>query len=216
MDRFVSPVSYLAAFGGLMSGPLVFLHYCPDLGGNYLCNGTFLGSYNAINESSYSTLFGFPIAAYGLFFYLVIWWTMLVADYTEGSYSLAAFTLLGPLIVLAFVVDLVLVVLLIKLRQFCFLYFVTYAINLSLFLVFLLWLKWLVKRDEISAGSLKALLRNQCQSPEGKAASFFTCSLLHSLASRRRQFEPEVILLALNRHGERLRHPLRFQVSPPI
>ena len=102
---------------------------------------------------------GFPIAAYGLFFYLVIWWTMLIADYAQGSYVPVGFTLLFPLIVLALLVDLVLVLLLIKLRQFCSLCFFTYAINLSLLVVFLFWLKWLVKRDEISSSSVKALLR---------------------------------------------------------
>jgi protein-disulfide isomerase/uncharacterized membrane protein len=173
MNKFVSPVSCLAALGSLLSGLLVLLHFYPDVGETYLCNGTFFGNCYAVNESSYSTLFGFPIAAYGLFFYLVIWWTMLVADYAKGSYGLMAFILLFPLIVLALLVDLVLVLLLIKLRQFCSLCSVTCAINLSLLVVFFFWLKWLVKRDEISSGSLKALLRSQSQSPERKAASAF-------------------------------------------
>src|SRR5260370_2701256 len=171
MNKFLSPVSCLAALGSLLSGLLVFLHYYPDLGETYLCNGTFLGNCNPVHESSYSALFGFPIAAYGLFFYLVIWWTMLVADYAQGSYGLVGFTLLFPLIVLALFVDLVLVLLLIKLRQFCSLCFLTYAINLSLLVVFLFWLKWLVKRDEISSSSVKALLWSQWRSPERKAAS---------------------------------------------
>jgi protein-disulfide isomerase/uncharacterized membrane protein len=171
MNKFVSLVSCLAALGSLLSGLLVFLHYYPDLGQTYLCDGTFLGNCNPVNESSYSTLFGFPIAAYGLFFYLVIWWTMLVADYAGGSYGLVAFTLLFPLIVLALSVDLVLVFLLIKLRQFCSLCLLTYAINLSLLVVFLFWLKWVVKRDETSSSSVKALLWSQWGSPERKAAS---------------------------------------------
>jgi uncharacterized membrane protein len=102
MNKFVSPVSCLTALGSLLSGLLVFLHYYPDLGESYLCNGTFLGNCNPVNESTYSTLFGFPIAAYGLFFYLVIWWTMLIADYAQGSYLSAGFTLLFPLIVWLF------------------------------------------------------------------------------------------------------------------
>jgi len=171
MTKFVSPVSCLAALGSLLSGLLVLLHYYRDLGETYLCNGTLFGNCNPVNESSYSTLFGFPIAAYGLLFYLVIWWTMLVADYAQGSYCLVGFTLLFPIIVLALLVDLVLVVLLIKLRQFCSLCFLTYAINLSLLIVFLFWLKWLVKRDEISSSSVKALLWSQWRSPERKAAS---------------------------------------------
>ena len=118
MNKFVSTVGCFAALGSLLSGLLVFLHYYPNLGETYLCNGTFLGNCNLVNQSSYSTLFGFPIGAYGLFFYLVIWWTMLVADYAQGSYALVGFTLLFPLIVLALLVDLVLVLLLIKLRQF--------------------------------------------------------------------------------------------------
>jgi hypothetical protein len=116
-------------------------------------------------------LFGFPIASYGLFFYLVIWWTMLIADYAQGSYVPVGFTLLFPLIVLALLVDLVLVLFLIKLRQFCSLCFLTYAINLSLLVVFLFWLKWLVKRREISSSSVKALMWSQWQSAERKAAS---------------------------------------------
>lgn len=171
MNKFVSPVSCLAALGSLLSGLLVFLHYYPDLGESYLCNGTFFGNCNPVNESTYSTLFGFPIAAYGLFFYLVIWWTMLIADYAQGSYVPMGFTLLFPLIVLALLVDLVLVLFLIKLRQFCSLCFLTYAINLSLLVVFLFWLKWLVKRREISSSSVKALLWSQWQSAERKAAS---------------------------------------------
>ena len=171
MNKFVSPVSCLAALGSLLSGLLVFLHYYPDLGETYLCNGTFLGNCNPVHQSSYSALFGFPIAAYGLFFYLVIWWTMLVADYAQGSYGLVGFTLLFPLIVLALLVDLVLILLLIQLRQFCSLCFLTYAINVSLLVVFLFWLKWLVKRDEISSSSVKALLWSQWRSPERKAAS---------------------------------------------
>src|SRR5260370_38805534 len=101
MNKFVSPVICLAALGSLLSGLLVFLHFYPDVGETYLCNGTFLGNCYTINESSYSTLFGFPIAAYGLLFYLIIWWTILVADYAKGSYGLVAFTLLFPLVVLA-------------------------------------------------------------------------------------------------------------------
>ena len=117
MNKFISRVSCLAALGSLLSALLVFLHYYPDLAETYLCSGTFLGNCNSVNESSYSTLLGFPIAAYGLFFYLVIWWTMLVADYAQGSYGLVGFTLLFPLIVFALLVDLILVLLLIKLRQ---------------------------------------------------------------------------------------------------
>ncbi len=173
MNKFISRVSCLAALGSLLSGLLVFLHYYPDLAETYLCNGTFLGNCNPVNESSYSTLLGFPIAAYGLFFYLVIWWTMLVADYAQGSYGLVGFTLLFPLIVFALLVDLILVLLLIKLRQFCALCFLTYAIDFTLLVVFLFWLNWLVKREEISFSSVKALLRSHWQSPERKAASSF-------------------------------------------
>jgi hypothetical protein len=56
MNKFVSPVSCLAALGSLLSGLLVFLHYYPDLGESYLCNGTFLGNCNPVNKSTYSTL----------------------------------------------------------------------------------------------------------------------------------------------------------------
>jgi uncharacterized membrane protein len=101
----------------------------------------FWGNCHAVNESSYSALFRFPIAAYGLFFYLVIWWTILVADYAQGPCGLVAFILLFPLIVLALLVDLFLVLLLIELRQFFSLCAITYAINLSLLVVFLFWLK---------------------------------------------------------------------------
>ncbi len=96
-----------------------------------------------------------------------------MADYAQGSYALVGFTLLFPLIVLALLVDLVLVLLLIKLRQFCPLCFLTYAINLTLFVVFLFWLNWLIKRDQISSSSVKTLLRSQWLSPERKAASSF-------------------------------------------
>ena len=173
MNKFVSSVSCLAALGSLLSGLLVFLHYYPDISHTYLCHGTFLGDCDEVNESSYATLFGFPIAAYGLFFYLVIWSTMLVADYAQGSYGLVGFTLLFPQIILALLVDLVLLLLLIKIRLFCFLCFLTYTINLSLLVVFLFWLKWLVRREAISLRYFKDLLSSQWQSPERKAASSY-------------------------------------------
>ena len=172
IDKFASATSYLAALGSLLSGLLVFLHYYPDLSQTYLCNGTFFGNCNAVNQSAYANFFGYPIAAYGLLFYLVIWCTTLVADYAQGSYRIVSLMLLFPLIALSLLTDLGLALLLIKIRLFCFLCFLTYVINVSLLVVFFFWLKSLVKRDGISVGSFKALLRSQWQSPKGKAASF--------------------------------------------
>src|SRR5258708_19460081 len=137
MNKFVSTVGCFAALGSLLSGLLVFLHYYPNLGETYLCNGTFLRNCNLVNQSSYSTLFGFPIAAYGLFFYLVIWWTMLVADYAQGSYGLVGFTLLFPLIVFALLFVLILVLFLIKLPQFSPLYSLSYSFSFTLLVLFL-------------------------------------------------------------------------------
>jgi protein-disulfide isomerase/uncharacterized membrane protein len=171
VNKFASATSYLSALGSLLSGLLVFLHYYPDLSQAGLCSQIFLGNCHAVNQSEYATLLGFPIAAYGLLFYLVIWCTTLLADYAQALYELVSFTFLFPLIALSLVVDLALVLVLLKIQLFCFLCFLTYGINLALFLMVLFWLKSLLKQNGISIVSFKVFVSSRWQSL-GTAALF--------------------------------------------
>jgi protein-disulfide isomerase len=176
MNRFTSTIIGLAALGALLCGLLVFLHYYPSLSTRYFCSGTILGNCSTASGSSYAMVFGLPLPAYGLFFYLVVWCTMVFADIARGPYRTLAFLLLFPLVIFAVVLDLPLLFLLIKLRLFCFLCILSYGINLSLLATFLLWRQSLVTGEAFSLQTAKRLLKAQWKTPPQKAIS--TCYLL--------------------------------------
>src|SRR5690606_18877041 len=110
---------------------LLILHLNPEIGGRFMMCGS--GMENpclAVSLSPFSRVFGFPIAGLGLGFYLLVLFTLLVADYAGGDYSLLAPVLLLPLVILSVAGDAVLAAGLLKLKTICMLCISTYIINI--------------------------------------------------------------------------------------
>lgn len=149
MKKFTYILIILALAGTALTAYMTLSHYYPDRYGMIACGDGFISSCLSLQISRYSRLFGIPLAAYGLFYYLLVLFTLLVADYAEDRYHLQAAALLFPVTVLAVAGDLVLAVLLICIRQSCVMCFMSYAINILLLAVLGLFLTRLKKMHGI-------------------------------------------------------------------
>lgn len=133
MKKYVYTLLIIALFGGAISSLLMIDHYYPETHYKIVsCGGDFIDSCFAVNQSAFSTLFGIPLASYGLFFYIFFIFILLVADYAGGSYYLYCMAVLLPLSVAAIIFDIILAIILVNLKEFCVICAATYIINLFL------------------------------------------------------------------------------------
>jgi len=141
--------------GAVLSGILLVDHYHPGIQERIVACGDDLDNpCRALGLSPYSVLFGAPVALYGLFYYLFMLFTVLVADYAGGRYRSDAAAVLLPAALLALAADVVLAALLFKTGLFCTLCIATYAVNL------------------LAAAALYALFREtgRAEGPEARGA----------------------------------------------
>lgn len=94
----------LAFLGALAMAYLLFMHYAPTPEGGSFCDLAEGLSCDVVNKSGYSELFGFPMALFGILYFL----TVLILASTRWSYSTLAFigsfmiALLGPALLLSY------------------------------------------------------------------------------------------------------------------
>jgi len=116
---------------------LLILHLQPEAGnGFFSCGSGMENPCLAVSLSPYSSFFGFPVAGAGLCFYLVMLFILLFADYAGGEYLNLIPVLLLPLSLVALSADAVLAIALLRMKVLCALCVTTYALNLSLAVLF--------------------------------------------------------------------------------
>ncbi len=148
MKRFIYLLIGLSLCGAALSALMLAGHYFPALHGKIIaCGGGLADPCFTVNQSEYAVFLGIPVAAYGLYFYLFVVFTLLIGDYAAGRYYYFCAGLLFPLIALALAADAVLGALLVYIGAMCTICVATYAINVLMLIVLLFWLREIRRRD---------------------------------------------------------------------
>lgn len=142
MKKYINSMLLLSVSGVLISGLLLYQHYFPDFEMGFLsCGKGFSNPCIAVGQSKYSMLFGLPVAAYGLLYFIFITFIILVADYAQDRYYKIMCGIVFPLIIAGLASDVILGILMVKIGELCQLCIVTYIINIFLFITMFLFIK---------------------------------------------------------------------------
>jgi protein-disulfide isomerase/uncharacterized membrane protein len=141
----------LSVAGVVLSGVLLYQHYFPDFEMGFITCGKGLSNpCITVGQSKYSILFGLPVASYGLLYFLLLSFLILVADYAQDKFYKILCGIVFPLIIVGLISDAVLGILMIKIGELCELCIYTYAINILLFIIMLFFIKNNFSRKEIT------------------------------------------------------------------
>ena len=165
-------IAILAFIGATVAGYLAYSHYFPKLIEKFVvCGGEYAGNCDALNQWEYASILGIPIAAYGLFMFLLILFTALIVDYAAGEYYAVGFMLVLPLIVLSLLADILLASVMIWLKTFCLLCGITYFINVLLLLISYAWYRHLTSEGFSLWAGYRSLLMNESDIPQKKVVA---------------------------------------------
>ncbi len=140
MKKFTYTAVLLSLLGAVFSIMLLLEHYNPDVNlGVFSCGTEIESPCVAVSSSPYSEFLGIPLAALGLFFYLVVFFTALIAEDAKGDLYRSAAALLLPITALSLLVDLFLFAKLVSMDAFCLLCVSTYGINALLTALCAVW-----------------------------------------------------------------------------
>ncbi|MFC1668882.1 vitamin K epoxide reductase family protein [Spirochaetota bacterium] len=171
MKKYAYPILILSFVGAIISCLILVQHYFPASKlGVMACGDKIVNPCTAVSHSDYSIVFGIPLAAFGLFFYLLIIFLILVADYAEGAYNNGIMAIIFPLSIASIIINLFLAGILIKINAFCHLCFSTYMVNLAVLIIMLLWLKSIRKENILLKDIYKGFLSLKDSSSNKKAA----------------------------------------------
>lgn len=208
MKKYVYAILVLSIAGAALSGMLLLQHYYPDSGpGSLFCGGGLVNSCLTLSQSSYSTLFGVPLAVFGLLWHLTAIFMLLIADYAQGRYYAYSLAILLPLACAAVGADIFLGAILVAIGLYCALCIATYGVNLAILAVLILWSMKDRATGEFSlAGSYREIFTDREASPDRKAfyASFilfmfllafalFSTSHIMRLKTERQSMPPEKV-----------------------
>ncbi len=141
---------FLSFAGAIISGILLYQHFYPELELGFLsCGRGISNPCIAVGQSPYASLFGMPLASFGVFYFALITFLMLIADYAEDYYYHIFMGLIFPLVVAGTAADVVLGILMIKIGEFCSLCASTYIINILLLVLLFLYLKQISDRSRL-------------------------------------------------------------------
>ena len=150
MKKYINSMLLLSVAGVVVSGVLLYQHYFPDLEMGFItCGKGFSNPCITVGQSDYSKLFGLPVAAYGLFYFILLSFLILVADYAQDKFYKILCGIIFPLIIIGLVSDVVLGILMIKIGELCELCIFTYVLNILLFIIMYLFIKNNFSRKEI-------------------------------------------------------------------
>lgn len=167
MNRYLNSIIILAAAGIALSAILLYQHYHPDMNlGIIACGRGFVNPCISIGQSEYSVIFGVPVAAFGLIFYIFITFMLLVADYTKEKYYAFICGIILPLAAAGVASDIALGALMVRLGAICRLCAATYAVNLAILVLLVLMIKKYLSWSEIRASFRKILMP---ENPDQKA-----------------------------------------------
>lgn len=140
----------LSVAGVVISGVLLYQHYFPDFEMGFItCGKGFSNPCITVGQSKYSILFGLPVASYGLLYFILLSFLILVADYAQDKFYKILCGVIFPLIIIGLISDVVLGILMIKIGELCELCIFTYVINILLFVIMFLFIKNNFNRKEI-------------------------------------------------------------------
>ncbi|MBP7735218.1 MAG: thioredoxin domain-containing protein [Spirochaetes bacterium] len=171
MKKIVYPLLALAVLGAVLSGLLLIQHYYPDMRlGAISCGEGIVNPCLSLSQSGYSTLFTIPVAAYGLLWYLLALFILLIADYAEGRYHDYALAMIMPLSVAAVLADIALGVILIITQLLCKFCIATYAVNIAMLALVVVWYRTAARDTQFSLpGVYRDLILPKEPSPDRKA-----------------------------------------------
>jgi protein-disulfide isomerase/uncharacterized membrane protein len=171
MKKYVYALLLLAIAGTVLSGLLLLQHYYPDVKmGIISCGDGIINPCLTLSQSGWATLFKIPIAAYGLLWYLLAMFIVLIADYAGGRYYAYSLAVLLPLSVVAIAADVVLAVLLVITKLFCTLCVTTYALNIAILAIAFLWFRKARTDEQFSlAAALRELVSVKDATADRKA-----------------------------------------------
>ncbi|HPS87477.1 MAG TPA: thioredoxin domain-containing protein [Spirochaetota bacterium] len=142
MKKYINLMLLLSVAGVFISGLLLYQHYFPEFEMGFLsCGKGFSNPCIAVGQSRYSIIFGLPVASYGLLYFILIAFLILVADYAQDKYYKILCGIVFPLIIAGLVSDVILGILMIKIGELCKLCILTYLINVLLFITMFLFIK---------------------------------------------------------------------------
>jgi len=171
MKKIVYPLLALAVIGAVLSGMLLIQHYYPDVKlGVISCGDGIVNPCLSLSQSGYSTLFTIPVAAYGLLWFLLALFILLIADYAEGRYHDYALALIMPLSIAAVIADVALGIILIITQLMCKLCIATYAVNIAMLALVIVWYRTAARDAGFSLpGIYRDLILPREPSPDRRA-----------------------------------------------
>ncbi len=178
MKKIIYPLLALAITGAVLSGLLLLQHYYPEVKLGFIsCGEGIINPCLSLAQSGYATLFTIPVAAYGLLWYLLALFILLIADYAEGRYHTYALALILPLAVAAVLADVALGAILIKTRLMCKFCIATYAVNIGMLALVIIWYRAASKDGQFS---LPAIYRELVlpKEPSSDRKAFYSAFVL--------------------------------------
>ena len=171
MKKYVYIILALTIAGAALSGILLLQHFYPDIKtGIISCGDGIVNPCLTLSQSAWSTLFRIPVAAYGLLWYLLAMFIVLIADYAGGRYHAWCLGVILPLAAVAVAADAVLAVILIATKLFCTFCIATYAVNIGILAAAVFWFLGARKREQFSLpGALREIVSASDASPDKKA-----------------------------------------------
>ncbi|MCL1833705.1 MAG: thioredoxin domain-containing protein [Leptospirales bacterium] len=156
MKKYITPMLILSVAGVVISSLLLYQHYFPDFEIGFIsCRTNFSNPCIAVGQSVYSSIFGIPVASFGILYFMLLTFLILIADYARHKYYKILCGIGFPLVTIGLAADIVLGILMIKIGQLCTLCAASYIVNLAILIVLILLIKNNFSADEIKA-SLKS------------------------------------------------------------
>ncbi len=139
MRKIYAALLVLVSAGMVISGLLIIDHYFPEVSSSLLKCGPGSSPCSELSSSPYSEIFGVPVASFGFFFYIWMFFSMFLFWESGKEFRSSFVYLLLPVSIAGLLTDLYLGGLLIYLKIFCKYCVMTYIINIFLFIVAFLW-----------------------------------------------------------------------------
>ena len=142
MKKYITPMLILSVSGAVISWLLLYQHYFPDLNLGFISCGSGLSNpCITVGQSKYSSIFGIPVAGFGVIYFMILTFLILVADYAQERYYKILCGIGFPLTAAGLIVNIILGILMIKIGQLCKLCAATYIINLAIFIILIFFIK---------------------------------------------------------------------------
>ena len=142
---------FLSFTGAIISGILLYQHFYPEMQLGFLsCGKGFDNPCITVGQSPYASILGIPLASIGVFYFTLITFLLLIADYAEDYYYHIFMGLALPLVIAGTAADIVLGILMIRIGELCRLCVSTYVINVIMLVLLILYIRHISDRDKLT------------------------------------------------------------------